>query len=84
MLVFANQMRGKEICKEEKLLVFTECYCPNGHNLVSENAQFDEFKGIFLSISNEEKVGQIALSPVYGCKTKVSVGIKLKEGNQYQ
>ena len=82
-MVFPNPKENRTICKEEKLLVFTECYCPNGHNLVTKNAKFDEFHGIFLKISKGNKTGHIALSPVYGCKTTVTIGINLIQGNTY-
>ena len=84
MMMFPNPLKKKKICAEEKLIVFTECYCPNGHNLISNNAQFDELKGIFLKISKGQEEGFVALSPVYGCKTRVTVGIKLNEGTQYK
>lgn len=84
MLVFPNPIKHSKICKEEKLLVFTECYCPNGHNLVSDNVQFNDFKGILLKIAKDDKKGHVALSPVYGCKSRITVGINLTEGAQYK
>ncbi|MCY1721099.1 hypothetical protein OU798_12145 [Prolixibacteraceae bacterium Z1-6] len=83
MLIFPNPKKHRPICDEEKLLVFTECYCPNGHNLITKNARFNEFDGILLKISKGEKTGQIALSPVYGCELRVAIGIELTEGTQY-
>jgi len=83
-MVFPNPREKRKICNQNKILVFTECYCSKGHNLISENAKFNGFNGILLQISNEKEKGHIALSSVYGCKTRVSVGIKLKEGNQYK
>lgn len=83
MMIFPNSKEKRTICNEEKLLVFTECYCPNGHNLVNSNAKFNEFNGILLKISKDNKEGHIALSPVYGCKTRIAVGIKLQDGEKY-
>jgi len=84
MLVFPNPKEKRTICNQEKLLVFTACYCPNGHNLVTENAKINEFNGILLEISDDENTGYVALSPVYGCKTRIAVGIKLQDGKQYK
>ena len=84
MLVFPNPKQQREICTEENLLVFTECYCPNGHNLITGNAKFDEFDGILLKISKGKEEGHVALSTVYGCKSRIAVGIKLIEGDQYK
>ena len=84
MMVFPNPKKHRKICNEEKLLVFTECYCPNGHNVVTGNARFNELDGILLKISKANEEGHIALSSVYGCKSKVAIGIKLEEGEQYK
>lgn len=83
MIVFPNPREKRKICTEEQLLVFTQCFCPEGHNLITENAKFDEFDGILLRISNAFGEGYVALSSVYGCKTRVAVGIKLEEGDTY-
>ena len=77
-MVFPNPKKSRKICEDEELLVFTKCYCPNGHNLVTGNAKFNEFNGILLKISKGKKEGFVALSSVYGCKTRVEVGINLK------
>ena len=83
MMVFPNPKEKRPACTDDNLLVFTECYCPNGHNLITENARFNEFKGILLKISKGLKSGHVALSSVYGCKTRVAVGIQLIEGEKY-
>ena len=84
MLIFPNPRKDRIICSQENLLVFTECFCPNGHNLISENARFDEFNGILLEITDNQNKGFIALSSVYGCKIRVAVGIQLVEGQKYK
>ena len=84
MLVFPKPKKEPKVEDQEKLLVFTECFCPCGHNLIDDKAQFDEFKGIYLKVSRGQREGFIALSPVYGNKTRVAVGMKLKEGTQYK
>ena len=84
MMIFPVPKKLREICEKEELLVFTECYCPNGHNLISENVQFNELKGILLKISDKENHGHVALNAVYGCKSRVALGIKLREGSIYR
>ena len=83
MMVFPNPLKAKQICTKEEVILFTECYCQNGHSLISSNAKFNELNGIFLKISKDGENGFVALSPVYGCKTRVAVGIELKEGEKY-
>ena len=82
-MIFPNPLIKKKICAEENVIIFTECYCPNGHDLITAKAKFDKFDGILLKISTESSEGLFALSPVYGCKTRISVEIDLKEGEQY-
>ncbi len=84
MMVFPNPKKKRTTYAEEKLVVFTECYCPNGHNLINKSSHFNEFKGIFLKISKDGTKGFVALSPVLGCKTRVAIGIELIEGEQYK
>lgn len=83
-MVFPNKKQNRSICTDEKLLVFKECYCPNGHNLVSNNAKFNEFDGILLKISKDQREGHIALSSVYGCKSRIAIGINLIDGEKYK
>ncbi|MBT3382849.1 MAG: hypothetical protein HN778_09140 [Prolixibacteraceae bacterium] len=83
MLVFPNPLKKRKICDDENVVLFTECYCQNGHNLISDKAKFDEFNGIFLNAKKGEQEGVVALSPVYGCKTRVVVGMKIKENDTY-
>lgn len=84
MLLFPRKEKEDKSCSEdEDLIVFTDCYCQKGHELVSDFAKFKEFNGLLLNISRKEKSGQVALSPIYGCRTRVSLGIDLKEGKKY-
>ena len=82
-MIFPNHKKQTTGCDEEKILVFTECYCPNGHQLITGNARFNEFDGILLKIEKGDETGHIALSPVYGCHFRVSVGINLREDEMY-
>lgn len=54
-----------------------ECYCQNGHNLVSERAIFDGHKGILLKIQQGAREGLVALSPVYGFRSRFSLDLPL-------
>lgn len=83
MMVFPNPQKHKDVCTEDELLVFTECYCSKAHSLISPKASFNNFKGILLQISKGNVTGQVALSPVYGCKTRVALGIDLEDGELY-
>ena len=83
-MVFPNPRQIKLRSKKKEQIVFSECYCPNGHQLISSKAKFNKLNGILLKISKEEKEGYIALSPIYGNKIRVGVLIDLIEGECYK
>ena len=77
MMVFPIPEKIKAAGKMENLLVIKQCFCPNGHNLVSEQAVFDTFNGIMVKVKKGGAEGLVALNPVYGLKHRVTIGIKL-------
>jgi len=70
---------------QETILVAEECFCPEGHNLVDDNAEFNGFNGIVVKVENLEKTnsGLIALSPICGDKSRISMDIELNKGEIY-
>ena len=70
----------KDVIGQEKVLALTELYCPNGHSLISSRANFNGKPGVLLAVEQNGKKGFIALSPVYGDKTRVSLDIDLTSG----
>jgi len=63
-----------------ELIVITDCFCPNGHNLVTSRARFGDQNGIIIGVGNPDSMGYIALSPFYGDKSRVSIDYDLTEG----
>ncbi len=84
MMLFPNPMKKSQICKNKNLLVIKDCYCQNGHNLISDNAIFNGFKGILLKIKKDEHEGMVALSPVYGYKSRVSMDLPIKSNEIWE
>mgnify|MGYP006311582393 FL=1 len=80
MMLFPNPIRKSEVCKSENLLLVKECHCQNGHSLISPQAIFNGFPGILIRVSRKDKTGLVALSPVYGYKSRVSLDVELKGG----
>lgn len=76
MMIFPDS-KGTKIKESKKLLVVDECFCPNGHSLINSRASFNGFPGIILRAKMGNKKGMIALSPVYGDKSKISLDIDL-------
>lgn len=77
MMVFPSPEKIKKVAKIEDLVVIAQCFCPNGHNLVSDQAVFDDFSGIVLKVRTAGQEGIVALNPVYGLKQRISLNIKL-------
>jgi hypothetical protein len=70
-----RQMNGKR-----SVLVVTECYCPVGHSLMFPRASFNGHAGILLKVKGEKGEGHVALSPVYGEKSRIALEVDLIEG----
>ena len=79
MLVIPNPF-GKRVPSEEKILVLREVYCPEGHNLISERAFFNGEPGILMRARQGDREGYVALSPIFGEKSRVAIDIDLAAG----
>ena len=66
----------------KKVLRFTELYCSKGHQLVSSRVKFNGYDGVLIKVSQNGKEGIVALSPIYGDKSKISVDIDLVSGER--
>jgi hypothetical protein len=67
--------------ENEDVLVIDECYCPNGHNLITNKVKFEEFNGILVDVSIGKNKGILGLSPVCGCKSKIAMNIELLDNS---
>ncbi|MCF8373081.1 MAG: hypothetical protein K9H64_15790 [Bacteroidales bacterium] len=72
----------KESSREEKPDVISYCFCPNGHNLVSPKVKIRNYDGILLKVKHNNKTGLLGLSPVCGCKMKMSIDLDLIDGEK--
>jgi len=61
-------------------IVITQAFCPNGHNLVREDALFDGYPGITLFVETDEWSGEVVLSPIHGDHSKVGMNRVVTEG----
>ena len=58
---------------DEAVIVVTQAFCPNGHNLIyRDDIHFDGYKGISLWVSDGETEGEVILSPIHGDHRKVT------------
>ena len=79
LMVFPNPIPKTTVYKSKKLLVIKECYCQNGHSLISERADFNGFSGIVVKVKKKRKSGLVAIGPVYGDKSRVAMDVVLKK-----
>lgn len=84
MLVIPNPKKKEPICQNENLLIVDECFCQNGHSLINDHAVFNGFFGIVFLVKRNNQRGMIAMSPVYGCKSRVALDVDLIEGDVWQ
>lgn len=79
MMVFPNPIK-KEIKESKNILVVKECFCPKGHSLIDSRAFFSGFHGIMLKVKYKGHKGYVAISPIYGDKSKIALEINLQPG----
>lgn len=77
MQLFPNTIRKSKVGKSRQMLLINECYCHNGHDMITDRAIFDGHKGIMLKVKHGKKEGIVALSPVYGFRTRMSLDLQL-------
>lgn len=65
----------------KETVVIKQSFCPNGHNLVSRRVRFGDHDGILIGVKLGGVSGLLALSPVYGDKSRVSLDIDFAEGD---
>ncbi len=67
--------------EDDVLIIVTQLFCPNGHNLVDqEDKRFDGYGGIRLLVGDGQKEGVVVLSPFHGDRRKE--GITFPEGTK--
>ena len=76
MMIFPSPMT-RELRESPKVLVVQECFCPNGHNLVSPRVRFNRFPGIMFKVRLDEGDGLVALSPIFGDKSRITLDVDL-------
>jgi len=81
MMIIPNPAQGEEVASKDKSLLVVELYCPNGHNLVSPRADFNGHHGILVAVQCGGARGLLAISPVFGERSRISIDIDLPNGS---
>ncbi len=79
MMIIPNPGK-KELREAREVVLINELYCPNGHSLISKRCSFNGHPGVLLCIKQGNQQGIMALSPVFGDKTRVTLDIDLYSG----
>ena len=64
--------------------VFEECYCQNGHSLITDEISFFDHPAIKVRIRHKKEVSDLYISPVIGDKCKATFNSKLKTDLVYE
>ena len=77
---FPHLLMHRRTDTEGDILIIKKCFCINGHNLVSERVSFKGYNGIMIKVRRGKETGYMALSPICGDKSKLTLDISLYEG----
>ncbi len=77
MMIIPIPEKKKKLAKAKKILVVKECFCQNGHSLISSRTRFEDHDGILVKVKSANGEGLVALSPIYGDRSRFSLDIDL-------
>ena len=83
MMIIPSPVK-EELRNREKAIAISQCFCPNGHNLINRRTVFSGNNGILLKAKKNEHEGLLALSPIFGDHSRITVDIDLEEGDIVQ
>lgn len=81
VLTHKELSEDRPLKSQDSIEVVSECYCPQGHSLISDLGKFDGFEGITLTLRNDSQRGQLALSPIIGDLSRTFFDFERKEGD---
>jgi hypothetical protein len=64
--------------------VVEECYCPNGHSILSERHAYSGYPGILLKLKNADQQGLLSLSPIIGDAARIFYDFKQISGEMIE
>lgn len=70
----------QDVATPKEVLVVKELYCPKGHSLLNPRASFNGHPGIVVRVTAAAGQGLMALSPIYGVKSRFALDVDLQPG----
>ena len=83
LLLGGHQTQKREVIVDQdpqKGEVITECYCPNGHTILTDKAQFQGHPGLTLMLRNKTSEGLLVISPVIGDRGRTFIDFERQAG----
>jgi hypothetical protein len=76
LLLGGHQSQKREIISDDdqqKREIITECYCLNGHTVLTDKALFQGHPGLTLKLKNKTNEGLLVISPVIGDRDRTFI-----------
>ena len=83
LLLGGHESQKREVIAEQdpqNKEVISECYCVNGHSILSESEKFQSHAGLSLKLKSKTSEGLLILSPVIGDRERTFVGFDRLSG----
>ncbi len=71
--------RPHDVQSDQQLV--SQCYCPNGHNILSAQHLYAGAPGILLKLKTEQRQGLLSLSPIIGDTERTFHGFAQQVGD---
>ena len=84
LLLGGHQTQKREVIAEQDSQdnkVITECYCPNGHSVLTGTALFQGHPALTLKLKNKTSEGLLLISPVLGDRDRTFVDFEKQVGD---
>lgn len=83
LLLGGHQSQKREVITDQfqhNGAVVDECYCPNGHSIITDLATFQGYPGLTLRLKNRASEGLLVISPVLGDHDRKFIDFERKVG----
>jgi hypothetical protein len=83
LLLGGHQAQKREVIQDQehhRHEVVRECYCPNGHSILTDAAHFQGHPGLTLKLKNRSSEGLLVISPVLGDRDRVFIDFEKTMG----
>lgn len=83
LLLGGHQTQKREVIADQapgKSEVITECYCPNGHTILTDTASFQGHLGLTLKLKSKTSEGLLVISPVLGDRDRLFIDFEKQAG----